>query len=51
MFFKRCRKYAVWHIYWGDELICRVLTKSEAEKLVTILGIGYRYEKEKYCDD
>ena len=51
LLFNRHKKYAVWHIYWCDELVCRVLTKSEAEKLEDILGHGYTYRKETYYND
>ena len=38
-------KKPTWDIYLGDELICRLMTKIEAQRIVFLLGSNYRIVK------
>ena len=38
-------KKPTWDIYIGDELICRLMTKTEAQRVAFLLGRNYRIVK------
>lgn len=38
-------KKPTWDIYLGDELICRLMTKIEAQRVAFLLGSNYRIVK------
>ena len=38
-------KKPTWDIYLGDELICRLMTKTEAQRVAFLLGSNYRIVK------
>lgn len=38
-------KKPTWDVYCGDELFCRLMTKTEAERVAFSLGKDYRVVK------
>ena len=38
-------KKPTWDIYLGDELICRLMTKTEAQRVAFLLGSNYMIVK------